>query len=754
MLKLLEQRTLYLNDKSFKKMKRLRLLVFDNVVLSTTINCLPNDLRFIEIPGYQFPTFSFNSGPKQLVMLSMPHSHIRQFGKGFKNFDELKVVNLSCSKFLRKIPDLSTVPNLEKLLLSHCSNLVEIHESVGYLKGLVTLGLESCSTLRSFPSNLVSKSFTTLNFRGCLIFDNFPNIVHKMKHLGCLDLSGTAIKELPSSIELLVGLKKFNLFSCVELMFIPTSIYKLLNLEHLVLGDCSKLSKFPKNITFSKFDELLHRPKLFPLVTQICSSFEFPNLKSLDLENCNLSEVDFLMNPYSFSKLESLNLARNKFLRLPSFCKLFNLSDLNLSKCELLWEIPELPQSVLKLDASDCKSLVKTHGQIMAKIISNDVANVTTNKLQHFVRDSEIEVILPGDDIPDWFTNKQEGKSISILLYPDILTKLSGIIICAVIQLESVELMLSLEILRDDSLPARILERNFLLKPGNIQLFYLPASVIFQLCYPLDIRKCRISFSDSKRSTKVVTRCGVYILQDDQEETGIHKVPSNPSFWQKECFGWSACFPDLSYQDPPTMWLNPFVSSHSSDDHLVVAGQPRRNDSTPTTRCFADFAYQDPQTMWSLHPEKRSLILKSVAKNPLKLANIRGRLWSADDVFLVFSENTATVTYKLLGTNSIQGITMRLPEQRTLHLNAGSFRKMKRLRHVCNVVLSGAIGYLPSLLKVIDLSGYQFPTLPFNSVQNNLPFSTCLIVLCIICGKDSRYAYFVSGLEFPTLLCA
>ncbi|KAH7529343.1 hypothetical protein FEM48_Zijuj05G0174300 [Ziziphus jujuba var. spinosa] len=190
MLKLLEQRTLYLNDKSLKKMERFRLLVFDNVVLSTTINCVPNDLRFIEIPGYQFPTFTFNCGLKQLVILSMPHSHIREFGKGFR---------------------------------------------------------------------------------------------------------------------------------------------------------------------------------------------------SLNLENCNLSEVDLLVNPYSFSKLESLNLARNKFLRLPSFRKLFNLSDLNLSKCELLWEIPELPQFVLKLDASDCKLLVETHDQIMAKIISNDVVNVTTNKLQHFV---------------------------------------------------------------------------------------------------------------------------------------------------------------------------------------------------------------------------------------------------------------------------------------------------------------------------------------------------------------------------------
>nr|XP_048330807.1 disease resistance protein RUN1-like [Ziziphus jujuba var. spinosa] len=98
MLKLLEQRTLYLNDKSFKKMKRLHLLLFYNVVLSTTINCLPHDLMFIEILGYQFPTFLFNSGPKQLVILSMPHSHICEFGKGFKRLLNFREFSQYCSQ--------------------------------------------------------------------------------------------------------------------------------------------------------------------------------------------------------------------------------------------------------------------------------------------------------------------------------------------------------------------------------------------------------------------------------------------------------------------------------------------------------------------------------------------------------------------------------------------------------------------------------------------------------------------------------
>ncbi|KAH7511439.1 hypothetical protein FEM48_ZijujUnG0014900 [Ziziphus jujuba var. spinosa] len=79
----------------------------------------------------------------------------------------------------------------------------------------------------------------------------------------------------------------------------------------------------------------------------------FPKLKSLDLQNCNLSEVDFLVTPNGFHNLQILNLAENKFASLPSFVQLSKLSNLNLTKCELLREIPELPQSLRHLDVSD-----------------------------------------------------------------------------------------------------------------------------------------------------------------------------------------------------------------------------------------------------------------------------------------------------------------------------------------------------------------------------------------------------------------
>ncbi|KAH7529349.1 hypothetical protein FEM48_Zijuj05G0174900 [Ziziphus jujuba var. spinosa] len=285
MLKYPEQRTLHLNAKAFKGMKRLRLLALSNIVLSSTIEYAPNELRFVDLPGYSFPTFSFNSGPKKLVILRMPCSHIHELGKHFKD------------------------------------------------------GLFGTSILQ---------------------LKNFPNIVGEMKCLTSLSISCTSIEELPSSIELLVSLKELFLIFCKNLVHIPTSIYKLSKLEVLSFCHCSKLYKFPKNVLNLKPDELFHSPKFIPKV-QTSNLFVLPMLKALNLQSCNLCEADFLTIPESFPILNWLNLSKNKFVNLPSLCKLSNLSDLDLSNCELLREIPELPKSIMRVNASDCKSLVDTH---------------------------------------------------------------------------------------------------------------------------------------------------------------------------------------------------------------------------------------------------------------------------------------------------------------------------------------------------------------------------------------------------------
>ncbi|KAH7529273.1 hypothetical protein FEM48_Zijuj05G0166900 [Ziziphus jujuba var. spinosa] len=138
---------LYLSSDAFKKMKRLRLLILHNVILLTTIEYLPTELRVIDWPGYQFPTLPLNPGPKQLVILNMPNSHIQQLGEGFKKleslllrdcnlseadflmpsngFDNLKILWLGGNKFV-SLPSLKRFSNIGLLFLGNCEFLRKI----------------------------------------------------------------------------------------------------------------------------------------------------------------------------------------------------------------------------------------------------------------------------------------------------------------------------------------------------------------------------------------------------------------------------------------------------------------------------------------------------------------------------------------------------------------------------------------------------------------------------------------------------
>ena len=128
-----------------------------------------------------------------------------------QNFDKLKFIDLSGSGLIIS-PDFTVVLNLEKLTLSYCQNLCELHPSIGILKKLVLLHLDSCKNLVCLPSTICSlSSLQCLNLCGCSNFDNLPENLGNLKGLYDLDLRGTAIKEFPSSIEGLTTLNSLTL---------------------------------------------------------------------------------------------------------------------------------------------------------------------------------------------------------------------------------------------------------------------------------------------------------------------------------------------------------------------------------------------------------------------------------------------------------------------------------------------------------------------------------------------------------------
>ncbi|KAK3430985.1 hypothetical protein EUGRSUZ_E02206 [Eucalyptus grandis] len=191
-------------------------------------------------------------------------------------------INFSQCQSLVCMLDLSCTPNLEELYLQNCKNLVEAHESIAYHEKLQVLDFRGCSELSVFPNEL--------------------------------KLGGTAIKELPASIENLVSLEEMHIHDCKDLEHLPSSIYKLQNLENLHISSCTNL------VEFTKYEDLVD-----------------PCMKTI---------------------LSKLNLSRNKITSLPtSISKRHHLSYIRAINCHQLQVIPELPPFLRGLRTDNCKSL-------------------------------------------------------------------------------------------------------------------------------------------------------------------------------------------------------------------------------------------------------------------------------------------------------------------------------------------------------------------------------------------------------------
>jgi hypothetical protein len=265
-------------------------------------------------------------------------------------------------KFLTEIPDISRIPNLEKLCVFRCESLVKVHDSVGFLDKLTVLSFLGCFNLTNFPRSLKLRSLIYLDLRYCLRLQNFPEIQCEMKCLHLLYLDNIAIKELPSSIVYFTGLVKLSLKSCRNLMRLPSSILQLQHLKFLILNECSKLVKLPtKEYEIPSSTELfsLPPPANSGIFDDGCSSIGFPALGSLVLENCtHLSKSDFIVTLNCFSTLFELNLSRSDVVSVPACIKRFvSLQSLILVDCKQLQEILDLPPNIEHISTEGCISL-------------------------------------------------------------------------------------------------------------------------------------------------------------------------------------------------------------------------------------------------------------------------------------------------------------------------------------------------------------------------------------------------------------
>ncbi|XP_060197915.1 TMV resistance protein N-like isoform X2 [Lycium barbarum] len=394
-----EEDSIHLSNEVLRHMKRLRIFLlpphknFMHLCAHEPINFLPNSLCWFDWSYYPSPSLPKDFGPPKLVGLIMCRSYLVNLWKGSKHLNRLTLLNLSDSQKLMQIPDLSGSPNLERLFLSRCTQLVEVHQSVGAIKKLTFLDVEGCEKLERLPAKFQSGSLEILNASGCRSLRRFPEIQQNVNRLSELRQPYCGVST--SSFEHVNVASFLDLRGCIHIETLPSSICRLKNLKFLYLNGCSKLKNLPENIgdlenlegldasetaiwrtpnsiirlRKLKFLSFRKVPRISP-VRDLCSwgcfaqydlNFQLPSvlsvfctLERLDLSACNLFDGTVPEDLGCLASLLELNLSRNGFTYLPkSIAQLNRLKLLDVTYCEKLKELPELPPSIVNLFADD-----------------------------------------------------------------------------------------------------------------------------------------------------------------------------------------------------------------------------------------------------------------------------------------------------------------------------------------------------------------------------------------------------------------
>ncbi|XP_056165270.1 disease resistance protein L6-like [Syzygium oleosum] len=291
-----------------------------------------------------------------LVVMQLSNSEITELWGGWSSImlaKRLKVLDLTCCKYLSRTPNLSAFTKLEILILKHCDGLEQVDPSIGEVKSLIFLDLSDCGSLKELPGEV-----------GELV---------KLKEL---ILDSTGIIEIPTSIGSLRKLEKLSAHFCRSLREIPNSIGDLQNLQDLDISH-SAIEKLPGAIGRLKKLQRLSLKFCYRLKGEILS--EIGDLYSLEILDITSTRIFNLPKSIrNLSSLQHLSLWGCYELRLlpelpsgltnlsvscqsPTLSQLsclIHLEELDLYKCTLLEYIPELPSRLLKLCVASCHKLI------------------------------------------------------------------------------------------------------------------------------------------------------------------------------------------------------------------------------------------------------------------------------------------------------------------------------------------------------------------------------------------------------------
>jgi Leucine-rich repeat (LRR) protein len=358
---------------------------------------------------------------------------------------KLKVVSLKGCKNLKSLPSKFEMESLEIFMLSGCSKVKKIPEfggnmecvrklyldgtaitklpaSIENLNGLVSLKLKDCKNLVCLPSTIFNlKLLKDVDISRCSKFERLPKILGNAESVEKLDVSGTAIRQVPSSISLLKNLKRLSLEGCKGLSSSNKSWYEVIpfysklispdpvglspllalcSLIELNLRDCNLkaipidiCSLFSLKFLYLNGNKFVCLPESIGQLTQLENlELRENNLKCLPesigqltlLKDLDLRENNLKCLPESIGQLtllDELLLCENDFVSLPeSLGQLTELYAMDVTNCTRLKSLPILPIKIDTIHAEGCKSLEMFPDLSRAKLYLQNCFKLSENQ--------------------------------------------------------------------------------------------------------------------------------------------------------------------------------------------------------------------------------------------------------------------------------------------------------------------------------------------------------------------------------------
>nr|AXU93615.1 RPP4/RPP5-like protein [Arabidopsis thaliana] len=462
-----------IDEESFKGMRNLLYLNIDGD-LPQSLVYLPLKLRLLEWNFCPLKSLPSTFKAEYLVKLIMKNSKLEKLWEGTLPLGSLKQMNLSGSKYLKEIPDLSLAINLEELDLAGCESLVTLPSSIQnaiklrklYCSGLLLIDLKSLEGMRNLQYLTVDWS----SMEGTQGIVYFPRKLKWLKWYGCplkslpnnfkaeylvelrmensdlekmwdgtqplgslkqMNLSGSRyLKEIPD-LSLAINLERLDLAKCESLVTLPSSIQNAIKLIYLDMSDCKKLESFPTDLNLESlaYLDLTGCPNLrnFPAINMgdpyvleerngivVDDCFWNKNLPGLDYLDCLMRCMPCDIRPEYLVRLYVSGCKLEKLWE--GIQSLGSLERMDLSECENLTEIPDLSKAthLESLILNNCKSLVT---------LPSTIGNLQSLRHLYMKRCTRLEV-LPTDVNLSFLLILDLGGCSSLRTFPLISTNM------------------------------------------------------------------------------------------------------------------------------------------------------------------------------------------------------------------------------------------------------------------------------------------------------------------------------------------